>query len=161
NRFRFEFDSPFFNASKYTLNTSLVSLIEATTYGNTRTLTTWQVVDNYSWMRGSHSVKAGLNLRFTDHYDQRGSAGGNISPQVDFSTTVQPVDPATFNLPSDIEIANDRARFQTAINLLLGRVGTQTQGFWARGDQYVTGVFEYTSNFREHEFYVQDTWKAK
>ncbi|MBI4903132.1 MAG: carboxypeptidase regulatory-like domain-containing protein [Acidobacteria bacterium] len=160
NRFRFEFDSPFFDVNRYTLTTGLVNLQETSAYGNTRTLTTWQVVDNFSWVKGAHSVKFGLNLRFTDHFDQRGSVGGNIAPSLDFSTGVQPVDPATFNLPADIEIANDRARFQTAVNLLLGRVGTQSQGFWARGDKYVSGIFEYTSNSKENEFYIQDTWKV-
>ena len=50
------------------------------TTGNLRTIDTFQIVDNLSWLKGSHSIKFGTNMRFQRHTDIRGSVGGaNVS----------------------------------------------------------------------------------
>jgi hypothetical protein len=51
-----------------------------------RTLNTYQIVDNLSWVKGSHVVRTGVNLRFMQHNDQRGFASFNIAPSVTFSS---------------------------------------------------------------------------
>src|SRR5262249_36826063 len=99
-------------------------------FGNQRTVSTWQVVDNFAYFRGSHDIKFGFNLRRVREEDQRGSvAGVNAAEEVNFSTTINTVDPATFGLPADLNTAFDRPNFQNNINFMPGRVGQFQRGF--------------------------------
>lgn len=164
NRFTFDFVLPLNNAGVpyYALND--ITVPEDTRYGNKRRLTTYQFVDNFTYVRGAHAFKMGTNLRFQQHYDQRGSvAGQNIAPVVNFSTTYATVSPTEFNLPADINVTYDRPLLQRTINNLLGRVGQITQGFVAQGDRYAPGGtwYIYDARFPELDFYWQDTWKMR
>jgi hypothetical protein len=163
NRFTFDFAIPFSNLEEYTLGTGTLSLQEGRGFGNTRTLRTWQIVDNFAWQKGAHALKFGVNLRFQNHYDRRGSiAGLNAAPALDFSTTISPVDPATFGFPTTgLNTAFDQANFQTWVNVFLGRVGNRNQGFVADGNAFRRGLFEVNQRYNELDFYVQDTWKAR
>ena len=71
------------------------------------------------------------------------------SPVVSFGTGIQAVDPATFGIPSTIQVANDRPALQTNINFLLGRVGSITQGFVQQGDTYGPGgtLFDFKADY--------------
>ncbi|HYZ87290.1 MAG TPA: carboxypeptidase regulatory-like domain-containing protein [Bryobacteraceae bacterium] len=166
NRFTFNFAQPFASLTDYALRTNTgnldLAIVEGTDFGNIRTLRTWQVVDNLAWQRGAHSLKFGVNLRFQNHFDRRGSiAGLNSAPALNFATAVSPVDPATFNLPSGVNTANDLPNFQTLINTLLGRVGTRQQGFVADGNSFAPGLFTVTQRYNEFDFYAQDSWKMR
>jgi Carboxypeptidase regulatory-like domain/TonB-dependent Receptor Plug Domain len=131
-------------------------------FGNSRVVSTWQVVDNFAYMRGSHAFKFGANLRRVREEDTRGSVAGlNANEEINFSSSVNTVDPATFGLPSDLNTAFDRPNFQSSINFLLGRVGQIDRGFVAQGDQWTKSTFNFDTRFPEYEFYAQDTWKAK
>src|ERR1041384_5932428 len=56
-----------------------------------RWVSTPQVLDNLSIVRGAHVFRVGLNLRFYRHVDQRGQPGGiNVTPSVTFSATTRP-----------------------------------------------------------------------
>jgi hypothetical protein len=106
-------------------------------FGNSRVVSTWQVVDNFAYFRGSHAFKFGTNLRQVREEDIRGSVAGlNANEEVNFSTSVNTVDPATFGLPSDLNTTFDRPAFQSNINFLLGRVGQIDRGFVNQGDQW-------------------------
>ena len=71
-------------------------------FGNSRVVSTWQVVDNFAYMRGAHAFKFGANLRRVREEDTRGSVAGlNAAEEVNFSTSVNTVDPTTFGLPAD------------------------------------------------------------
>jgi hypothetical protein len=121
-------------------------------------------VDNLSWSAGTHSLRFGTNLRFQRHTDQRGSVGGqNVAPIVNFSTSVNAVDPATFGIPQTIETQNDRPALQSHINFLLGRVGSISQGFVQQGNTYGPGgtIFDFGADYPELDFYAQDTWKPR
>jgi hypothetical protein len=56
-----------------------------------RWVTTPQILDNLSIVRGAHVFRTGLNFRFYRHVDQRGQPGGiNVTPPVTFSQTTRP-----------------------------------------------------------------------
>ena len=83
-------------------------------FGNSRVVSTWQVVDNFAYMRGAHAFKFGINLRRVREEDIRGSVAGlNAAEEVNFSTSINTVDPATFGLPADLNTAFDRGIFQS------------------------------------------------
>jgi hypothetical protein len=162
NHFTFDFQIPSNDATRPTFISTPITMADSYDYGNKRTIDTYQLVENLSWVKGAHNIKAGANFRFTQHRDVRGSVGGqNASPYVDFSTSVNTVDPATFNIPSNINTAFDRPALQSSINFLLGRVGNLSQGFVAAGDAYAPGgtLFDFESRYPELDFYLQDTWK--
>ena len=163
NRFAFDFTSPS-DASKVSPVFSGVTMPLFYDWGNARKLQTWQFVDNLSWVTGAHSLKFGMNLRFAQHRDVRGSIGWyNATPNVDFSTSVNTVDPATFGIPSTINTTYDRPTLQNNINFLLGRVGNLYQGFVAEGDQYAPGgtKFDFDARYPEMDFFAQDTWRPR
>ncbi len=164
NHFTFDFQIPGADASQVDLGGAPVTLPDSTSFGNKRSIDTLQLVDNFSWVRGSHSLKLGANLRLTRHVDTRGSvAGVNVTPSVDFSTAVNTVDPASFGIPGNINTTFDRPALQSNINFLLGRVGNINQGFVQQGDAYGPGgtLFEFDTRYPELDFYLQDTWKPR
>ncbi len=152
--------------------------------GNLRTINTYQIVDNLSWTRGAHLVKGGINFRYQQHEDIRGSiAGQNAQPIARLSgasvgtaclngaTGVNAAGQEFFCLPAITTATvpgintNDRPRLQNTINDLLGRVGTISQGFVA--DYSLTGysapgtLFINDARYGEYDFYIQDTWKLR
>ncbi|MBI4873405.1 MAG: TonB-dependent receptor [Acidobacteria bacterium] len=160
NKFDYNFNMPG-SLDRVTLNGPVDTLAQYY-FGNQRNLQTWQLVDNVGYFRGAHAVKFGLNMRFQKHQDIRGSVAGlNSNQDVNFSTGVNTVDPATFGIPSDLNTTFDRPVFQSHINFLLGRVGTTTKAFVAAGDKFAPGLYNFTANYNEYDFYVQDTWKAR
>jgi hypothetical protein len=161
NRFAFTFAQGTPDMTKVSL-AGPVTLPENYDVGNLRRLTTWQLVDNFAWFKGAHNIKFGVNLRFGSHQDTRGSLGGfNATQNADFSRTVNTVDAARFNLPTNINQANDRNPLESSINFLLGRVGNTNRGFTSNADAYVAGLYDFTTHFNEHDIYVQDTWKVR
>jgi hypothetical protein len=131
-------------------------------FGNQRVVSTWQAVDNFAYFKGAHAWKFGFNLRRVREEDQRGSVAGlNAAEEINFSTGINTVDPATFGLPADINTAFDRANLQSSINFLLGRVGQIDRGFVANGNQWAKSTFRFDTRYPEYEFYGQDTWKIR
>ena len=165
NNFTFDFQNPISDASKYSLAFPLgLSNPDDAGVGNLRSINTYQFVDNLSVVTGAHNLKFGINFRYQVHTDTRGSvAGVNVAPYANFSTAVNTVDPTLFNLPATINTSNDRPNLQSAINLMLGRVGTLSQGFVQQGSAYGPGgtLFDFASHYPELDFYAQDNWKWK
>lgn len=160
NFFAFDFVNPTSDLTKTTL-IAPVAIAESFDVGNKRSLTTWQFVDNFSWLKGPHALKFGTNVRIGQHVDTRGSIGGaNSTTNVNFSRLVNTVGPA-FGVPSDINTAFDLPNLQTHINYLLGRVGAISRGFISEGDAFVPGVYDFDARFPEYDFYAMDTWKAR
>ncbi len=162
NKFAFNFENPLADMNKYTFfGQAPVVVPTDTSVGNLRELQTWQFVDNFSWFKGPHSLKFGTNLRFGSHRDERGSIGGyNVTQIVDFSRTVNTVDAAKFNLPADINQANDRNPLESSINFMLGRVGNTNRGFPSNADSYTLGIYNFLTRWNEYDFFAQDTWKV-
>jgi hypothetical protein len=134
--------------------------------GNLRTITTYQAVDNFSHVFEAHNFKAGANLRLVRHQDERGSVGSwDVTPIVDFSTSVNSVDPTAFNLPTTgLNSSFDLPTLQSMINNLLGRVGNIYQGFVAQGNnQWAPAgtTYKFDARYPELDFYAQDNWKIR
>ncbi len=161
SKFKFGFPNPVQDITRNTLDTALITIPNAYTFGNARELRTYQFVDNLSWFRGKHAFKFGINFRFVQHLDERGSIGGqNSAPLVNFSTAINAVDPVAFGFPTaGLNTQFDRGRLETYVNLMLGRVGNYSQGFVADGGSFRKGLFEFDSRFYEYDFYFQDTWR--
>jgi len=134
------------------------------TVNNARSLRTYQFVDNLSWLRGSHTFKFGTNLRYQQHLDNRGGAGGlGINLLVDFSRTAN-APPANLTSPAGINTANDHPRLLSLYNTLLGRVGNIGQGFVAATNTAFGppgSRFPFDARYPEYDFYGQDTWKLR
>lgn len=132
-------------------------------FGNERRINTFQIVDSISWVRGGHTVKSGINFRYQQHYDIRGSVAGlDVQPIVNFSPSINFVDPAVFNIPSNINQSFDLGRLQTAVNELLGRVGSMSQAFvFDGGNGYLPpgSAFTIDARWGEYDFFIQDDWK--
>ena len=83
NHFTFNFVNPSadptqltFSAPTFTnISTGALTMPEDFTWGNLRSIDTLQIVNNLSWLKGSHSVKFGVNARLQRHTDTRGSVG--------------------------------------------------------------------------------------
>ncbi len=163
NHFTFDFALPMADPSRFSF-AAPVQLPESYEVGNLRSVNTFQIVDNLSWLKGAHSFRFGTNMRFQRHTDTRGSvAGFNVSPTVNFDRTINAVDPATFGIPSTINTQFDRPTLQTNINFLLGRVGRIAQSFVQQGDAYAPGgtLFNFKADYPEIDFYAQDVWKPR
>ena len=150
------------NLDKITFLSTPVDNTAQYDFGNQRVVSTWQIVDNFSWFRGPHSFKFGANLRRVREEDQRGSVAGlNATEELNFSSSVNTVDPTTFGIPADLNTVFDRPIFQNNINYLLGRVGQIQRGFVASGDQWTKSTFKFDTRYPELEFYGQDSWKVR
>ncbi len=77
NSYEFNFINPQAGAEHYSLITVNPSDPYDFSQGNLRRITTLQFVDNLSWNKGAHLFKAGVNFRYQQHKDERGSLGGN------------------------------------------------------------------------------------
>jgi len=162
NNFFFDFQIPTADPRTYTYLSTPVTVPETFDFGNKRTLNTWQVVNNLTWVAGPHSLKFGVNMRFGSHQDTRGSIGSaNASPYLDFSTGINTVDLTAFKIPTDINTTFDRGPLLSSVNFLLGRVGNLSQGFVASGNTYAPGgtLFDFTATYPEVDLFAQDTWR--
>ncbi len=130
-------------------------------FGNERRINTFQIVDSISHVHGAHVIKGGINFRYQQHYDIRGTVAGlDVQPGVNLGGVV---DPTVFNLPSDINITFDRPRLQGAINDLFGKLDSVSQAFVAVGDKYGPGgtPFLIDARYPEYDFFIQDDWRMR
>ena len=170
NKFAFTFGNPDPNPVPCILNLPRDPFNFAPPISNSREITTYQIVDNLSLLKGAHTFRGGTNLRFQKHDDIRSTVQGiSTNLQVFFTRTANPPPtsgPFNFNLPSTTGTGainnTDRNNLQSAINDLLGRVGTLQQAFVAESDAaYASAgtLFLFDARYAEYDFYFQDTWK--
>ncbi len=178
NHFTFNFINPSVGQQPFSIVTVNPTDPLDFTEGNLRTINTYQIVDNLSWVKGAHLFKGGVNFRYTQHRDVRGSiASQNSQPIVNLTgaarvntaclnntTGVNASGQEFFCLPSNIN-SNDLTRLQNTVNDLLGRAGTVAQGFVAdiglTGFQPGGSLFLNDARYGEYDFYIQDTWKLR
>ena len=175
NRFTFSFDNPDENwaqNSPVILNIPTDPLNSTPGVNNARRATTKQFVDNLSWQRDAHTFKFGTNIRLQDHFDDRSSVAGlNTRESVSLSTSATignpvPTSYGTRALTTGNAGINltDRGNLESYINDYLGRVGRVAQAFVAEDDSAFGPAgtrFLYTARYPEHDFYAQDTWRAR
>ena len=158
NQFSFLFDNPAADLNRISYLSTPVA-VPNFDFGNSRTLKTWQFVDNLAYQFNKHSLKFGMNLRLGREIDARGSVGAyNAATDAYFSADINQ---STFNIPAGINAANDLPALNSSINFLLGRVGEVQRGFAAPdGQKFTPGVLPFTANWNEYDFYAQDSWKV-
>lgn len=165
SRFAFDFTTPQPDAAiPYSFNNS-VSTPNINFSYNARSVDTYQVIDNLTWIKGNHIVKGGVNFRYNIANDDRsGVAGGQIEPLVAFNAGVSTF--GAFGLPTTGINANDLTRLRGTINDFLGRIGSYTQAFVsdpANPSQFAPAETRwiFKATYPEYDFYAQDTWKFR
>ena len=150
-------------------NTSLsfgdLSTLQNFSRASTRINPTWNVTDNFTWVKGRHTISAGLNFRF---FNNDLTNYGNSFESYSFSRG------SLYGLGADIDedvltvagipnaaLANGPA-VTTAMGDLLGILtgGSVTYNYNKTGSVLPVGaptVFDFVS--RGYEEYVQDAWK--
>jgi len=145
---------------------------DAITSTNGRKIPTHNFVDDLSWIKGTHTLKVGTNLRFArierfDNANSYYSASINPSWTAGIGRRYAPGNPfCTAPICSQLPVV--ASTFQAGYaDTFTGLLGVLTQA---------TGVFNYDKNgnvvpvgqpvqrkfgFNEYEGYVQDTWQAK
>jgi len=179
NRFGFNFanpdskfnSNPFFNffANPLCVNGIACMQVPLQNYvGNARFLTTYQLADNMTYLRGAHAFKWGINFRYQRHIDQRGSIGAlNAALAVNFDPNVNNPDPATYKYDQthlNIDQNNDLPNAAGFINDLLGNVGSIQQGLVAQNpNTWAPPGALLHADFRmpEYDLYGQDTWRIR
>lgn len=170
NFFRFNFAVPSNQDPRTTpIVTALFTDPLSNSFGNAREITTYQVVDNMTHIRGAHTLRFGLNLRLQRHYDVRGSVAGlDVNPRYLVGGAV---DPTSFAIPRECTASittncintNDFARLRSHINDMLGKLNRVDVGLVDTGGQYgPPGTpFIFDAWFPEYDFYFQDDWRIR
>lgn len=139
---------------------------------NARGVRTLQYIDNATLVHGSHTLKGGLNFRFSRHRDDRSSvAGTGIEPTVVFGNSAGFTGyglPTVFNSttnPTGI-ISADLTRLQNTIADFLGRVNTVSQAFVvdpSNPNAFAPAGTRWLNNahYPELDFYFQDNWRFR
>jgi len=140
-----------------------------------RWVTTPQLLDNLSMVRGAHVFRGGVNFRFYRHVDQRGQPGGiNVTPSVTFSATTRPTFIGTtgnsgFAVAPNIN-STDATTLGSLINNVYGLPASMTQVFIADLKQDVflpfkvgdkISLYAEKHNLDQYNFYFQDEWKIR
>src|SRR5262245_11686079 len=140
-----------------------------------RWLNTPQVIDNFSWTKGTHQMKFGGNVRFYQQNNQNGGGNNNTVPSISLSSSLNPPS-AAFNTPAlatstaaGISSA-DNTRLLGAINNLLG-IPAQLQAQFisnlnndtfnpAKTSDYYS-VWSTGERLKQFNLFLQDEWKAR
>jgi len=169
-----EANPAFPNTPRFTFNNSDVDYTaNPRTY---RAVNTPQFVENLSYLKGSHVMRFGANVRFYQHNDQRGDVGGtSLTPAISLSRTTRP--PAGFTFPAVATAtaagiaATDLNRLQGTVNDLLGIPAGLTQVFmgdlkndtflpFRSGEKLVT-LWNQGQRAKQYNFFAQDEWKLR
>ena len=172
-----EANPSFPNVPPYNFSNAGASYI-ALPYINTprtfRAVTTPQLIDNLSIIKGSHIFRMGANVRLYEHNDQRGQPGGiNVTPSLTFDSQTKA--PTGFNTPSVATAttpginSTDNTRLLTTINQLLGIPARLGQVFL--GDIKANNYLPFLSGnkvtlwdegvrVKQYDFFFQDEWRV-
>jgi hypothetical protein len=140
-----------------------------------RIVTTPQILDNLSFVRGAHSFKTGFNFRFYRHDDRRGAPGAStVTPLLTFDRVVRA--PSGFNTPAVASTttaginSTDSGRLLGSINDLLGIPARLSQTFLGdlahdaflpfRSGDSIT-LWNQGIRRKQYNFYFQDEWKLR
>jgi hypothetical protein len=134
---------------------------------NARGVRTHQFIDNLTIIRGSHTLKTGINFRYNQHTDDRSNVAGQaIEPTVTFSAPSALDAGFNFSTAAAGIASTDLTRLRNTTADLLGRVGTVSQafvadptngsGFLPRGSRWIN-----KANYDEYDFYGQDNWRVR
>jgi hypothetical protein len=131
---------------------------------NARGVRTFQFIDNITSVRGSHTLKAGINFRINKHTDDRSSvAGSAIEPIVTFSNAGGF---AGFNFPTAGNAginSTDLTTLQNTVINELGKIGSVSQAFVSNGSSFAPAGTRWlnSATYPELDFYFQDNWRYR
>jgi len=139
-----------------------------------RWVTTPQILDNLSIVRGAHVFRGGVNFRFYRHVDQRGQPGGiNVTPAVTFASgNRDPFSTAggSFAAAPGINTSNDSVLLGNLINNLYGLPARMSQTYISnlKDDVFLPfkvgdniSLYAEKHNLDQYNFYFQDEWKVR
>jgi len=160
-----EANPDFPNIVPYTFNNASLPFIN--TPRTARGVTTPQLLDNLSILKGAHQIGAGVNVRFYQHNDQRGQPGGiNLTPTLSFSASVLP---PTLGPTPGIN-STDLTRLRGTVNDTLGIPARLTQVFIGdiNSDAFLpfvkdgkVSLFDVGTRLKQYNAYAQDEWKLR
>jgi len=156
---------------EYTFNNATVAYVNQP--HTIRWLNTPQAIDNFSWTRGAHQLKFGVNARFYQQNNQGGTAASqSLVPAISLSATLLPPGSA-FNLPAVGTggiTSTDNTRLLSSINDLLGIPANLKSAFLGnlnsdtfigtRSGNYYS-LWDTGERLRQYNFYGQDEWRAR
>jgi hypothetical protein len=150
------------------------STITATTTTTIYAVTTNNFADDFTYVKGRHTIQGGANLYWVSngqYFDSPLLSYANVSPNLLATAAIAnqggSLDPAAFNCPDCGTVSASFSNFyNNAIISNVGAIETAQSGteFLVQNNTLVpqgTGVVP-THTFRnlEQEYYVQDQWKA-
>jgi hypothetical protein len=120
-----------------------------------------EFTENITAVRGSHTFKAGANIRYTKQW---GYNDAGIYPNVSFARASGNIPPATIGPSGSTTISSaDRQRFEELYNDLLGRMSQVTQTFYSDLEKFQAAGMPRVRNYLFHEYgyFFQDDWKIR
>lgn len=158
-------------------NARYVSLPFINTPRTFRAVTTPQLIDNLSIVKGAHIFRTGVNVRLYEHNDQRGQPGGiNVTPNLTFDSSVRTPSGFTTPTPADAQKrtagidSTDSRHLLTAINQILGIPARLGQAFLGdlNSNQYLPFIVDNKvtlwaqgTRIKQYNFYFQDEWRVR
>ena len=139
--------------------------------GNGRILPVWQLVDDITWMKGSHTIQTGINFRFVKNdrfnfapsFPTYGmSRGTMLGLGSDITNSILDYVKGRDGLPANTTLRNGNP-LQNAVGAYLGMITNLdvTFQFDKTGKSIPVGSAQARSfKTNEYEFYVQDAWRA-
>ncbi len=131
----------------------------ATAFAQGRNSPVFEITNNFTFIHGNHTFKAGLNLR---HTLQTGYNDAGIYPNITFSATANGNTPPTTIGPPGLS-STDRTRFNNLYNEILGRVDQETETFLSN-----LKTFQAPGTTRQRDYilfeqgyFIQDDWKVR
>src|SRR5439155_20386685 len=132
-----------------------------------RAVTTPQVLDNLTVVKGSHVIRAGVNFRFYRHNDQRGQPGGtNVTPTTNFLSNIR----ALTGIEAPGIDPTDSTRLLGAMNDLLGIPSRLSQVFLGdlRSDTFLpfragnsVTLWNEGHRLQQYDSYLEDEWRIR
>ena len=161
---------------EYTFNSNTVDVAYVNQPHSIRWLNTPQLIDNFSWIHGSHQLKFGGNVRLYQQNNQGGTvASQGLVPSISLSSTLNPPG-AGFGLPAVASgstpgiNATDNTVLLSSINNLLGIPANLKAAFLgnlnsdtfvgSRSGSYYS-LWDTGERLKQFNFYAQDEWRAK
>jgi len=119
----------------------------------------WQALDNFSFIKGNHTFKTGINVRWYS-VDQFRRAT-NFYPRLTFGTADAPVVYAAGTSTTGIN-STDLTRMNSLFNDLMGVVSNVRKVFYSNGKEFPSADQElaFKQRNREYNFYFQDDWRV-
>ena len=156
------------------INFGAFSTLTAATTSYLYRVTTNNFADDFTYVKGRHTIQAGTNLYFISngqYFDQPLLSTGYVSPNLLSTAAIAnqggSLDPAAFNCANCAPVDNTFQSFYNSdIISNVGAIETASSGteFQVKGNTLVplnTGnVPTHTFKNIEQEYYIQDQWKA-